>query len=160
MRRFGLKNKRSVFSRFSLGDQDKSGRIIAPTAPSRRSITPAAFASTPHDSGFQSADDARWPARSHFRGNREALSRSVRRIRRRGRRNRIQRTWKIHLRAHAVGAGAGALLSGIFGGGKGAGIGSIIGGAGGLAPQPSPTPRASASTRGLEMLIRVTSSGN
>jgi len=34
----------------------------------------------------------------------------------------------------AIGAGAGALLGGIFGGGKGAGIGSIIGGAGGLGP--------------------------
>jgi hypothetical protein len=32
----------------------------------------------------------------------------------------------------AIGAGAGALLGGIFGGGKGAGIGSIIGGVGGL----------------------------
>jgi len=32
----------------------------------------------------------------------------------------------------AIGAGAGALLGGIFGGGKGAGIGSVIGGAGGL----------------------------
>lgn len=32
----------------------------------------------------------------------------------------------------AIGAGAGALLGGIFGGGKGAGIGSIDGGAGGL----------------------------
>jgi len=32
----------------------------------------------------------------------------------------------------AIGAGAGALLGGIFGGGKGAGIGSVIGGVGGL----------------------------
>jgi len=32
----------------------------------------------------------------------------------------------------AIGAGAGALLGGIFCGGKGAGIGSIIGGVGGL----------------------------
>ena len=31
----------------------------------------------------------------------------------------------------AIGAGAGALLGGIFGGGKGAGIGSVIGGVGG-----------------------------
>src|SRR5246127_94108 len=41
----------------------------------------------------------------------------------------------------AIGAGAGALLGGIFGGGKGAGIGSIIGGAGGVGSNPLSCPR-------------------
>jgi hypothetical protein len=60
----------------------------------------------------------------------------------------------------AIGAGAGALLGGIFGGGKGAGIGSIIGGAGGLGTTAFTGPGDIRLDRGLEMLIRITSSGN
>ena len=60
----------------------------------------------------------------------------------------------------AIGAGAGALLGGIFGGGKGAGIGSIIGGAGGLGTTAFTGPQDIKLDRGLEMLIRITSSGN
>ena len=60
----------------------------------------------------------------------------------------------------AIGAGAGALLGGIFGGGKGAGIGSIIGGAGGLGSTAFTGPQDIRLDRGLEMLIRITSSGN
>ena len=60
----------------------------------------------------------------------------------------------------AIGAGAGALLGGIFGGGKGAGIGSIIGGAGGLGTTAFTGPQDIKLDRGMEMLIRVTSSGN
>ena len=60
----------------------------------------------------------------------------------------------------AIGAGAGALLGGIFGGGKGAGIGSIIGGAGGLGTTAFTGPQDIRLDRGLEMLIRITSSGN
>jgi hypothetical protein len=60
----------------------------------------------------------------------------------------------------AIGAGAGALLGGIFGGGKGAGIGSIIGGAGGLGTTAFTGPQDIRLDRGLEMLIRITSSGS
>lgn len=60
----------------------------------------------------------------------------------------------------AIGAGAGVLLGGIFGGGKGAGIGSIIGGAGCLGTTAFTGPQDIRLDRGLEMLIRITSSGN
>jgi hypothetical protein len=56
----------------------------------------------------------------------------------------------------AIGAGAGALLGGIFGGGKGAGIGSIIGGAGGLGTTAFHGHQKITLNSGLEMLIRVT----
>jgi hypothetical protein len=54
-----------------------------------------------------------------------------------------------------IGAGAGALLGGIFGGGKGAGIGSIIGGAGGLGTTAFHGRQKIALNSGQEMLIRV-----
>lgn len=60
---------------------------------------------------------------------------------------------------HAViGAGAGALLGGIFGGGKGAGIGigSIIGGAGGLGTTAFHGHQKITLSSGQEMLIRIT----
>ena len=60
----------------------------------------------------------------------------------------------------AIGAGAGALLGGIFGGGQGAGIGSIIGGVGGLGTTAFTGPQEIKLDRGLEMLIRITSSGS
>ena len=56
----------------------------------------------------------------------------------------------------AIGAGAGALLGGIFGGGKGAGIGSIVGGAGGLGTTAFHGHQKITLTSGQEMLIRVT----
>ena len=56
----------------------------------------------------------------------------------------------------AIGAGAGALLGGIFGGGKGAGIGSIIGGAGGLGTTAFHGHQKITLKNGLEMLIRIT----
>jgi len=56
----------------------------------------------------------------------------------------------------AIGAGAGALLGGIFGGGKGAGIGSIIGGAGGLGTTAFHGRQKITLSSGQEMLIRVT----
>jgi len=56
----------------------------------------------------------------------------------------------------AIGAGAGALLGGIFGGGKGAGIGSIIGGAGGLGTTAFHGRQKITLNSGLEMLIRIT----
>src|SRR5215469_9001989 len=56
----------------------------------------------------------------------------------------------------AIGAGAGALLGGIFGGGKGAGIGSIIGGAGGLGTTAFRGRQKITLSSGLEMLIRIT----
>jgi len=56
----------------------------------------------------------------------------------------------------AIGAGAGALLGGIFGGGKGAGIGSIIGGAGGLGTTAFHGRQKITLTSGQEMLIRIT----
>lgn len=59
-----------------------------------------------------------------------------------------------------LGAGAGALLGGIFGGGKGAGIGSIIGGAGGLGTTAFHGHQKITLSSGLEMLIRVTSHGS
>ena len=58
-----------------------------------------------------------------------------------------------------IGAGAGALLGGIFGGGRGAGIGSVVGGLAGLGSTGFSGPQAIKLDRGLEMLIRVTSSG-
>ncbi len=54
-----------------------------------------------------------------------------------------------------IGAGAGALLGGIFGGGKGAGIGSIIGGAGGLGTTAFHGHQKITLNSGQEMLIRV-----
>lgn len=56
----------------------------------------------------------------------------------------------------ALGAGAGALLGGIFGGGKGAGIGSIIGGVGGLGTTAFHGHQKITLNSGQEMLIRVT----
>jgi hypothetical protein len=62
------------------------------------------------------------------------------------------RTSVVHT---AIGAGAGALLGGIFGGGKGAGIGSIVGGAGGLGTTAFHGRQKITLNRGLEMLIRT-----
>jgi len=56
----------------------------------------------------------------------------------------------------ALGAGAGALLGGIFGGGKGAGIGSIVGGFGGLGTTAFRGRQKIVLNSGLEMLIRIT----
>jgi hypothetical protein len=56
----------------------------------------------------------------------------------------------------AIGAGAGALLGGIFGGGKGAGIGSVIGGAGGLGTTAFHGHQKITLNSGQEMLIRIT----
>jgi hypothetical protein len=56
----------------------------------------------------------------------------------------------------AIGAGAGALLGGIFGGGKGAGIGSIVGGVGGLGTTAFHGRQKITLSSGQEMLIRVT----
>jgi hypothetical protein len=56
----------------------------------------------------------------------------------------------------ALGAGAGALLGGIFGGGRGAGIGSIIGGAGGLGTTAFHGRQKITLNSGLEMLVRIT----
>jgi hypothetical protein len=56
----------------------------------------------------------------------------------------------------AIGAGAGALLGGIFGGGKGAGIGAIIGGVGGLGTTAFHGHQKITLNSGQEMLIRVT----
>jgi len=56
----------------------------------------------------------------------------------------------------AIGAGAGALLGGIFGGGKGAGIGSVIGGVGGLGTTAFHGQQKITLSSGQEMLIRVT----
>ena len=55
-----------------------------------------------------------------------------------------------------IGAGAGALLGGIFGGGKGAGIGSIIGGAGGLGTTAFHGHQKITLGSGQEMMIRIT----
>ena len=55
-----------------------------------------------------------------------------------------------------IGAGAGALLGGIFGGSKGAGIGSIIGGAGGLGTTAFHGHQKITLNSGQEMLIRIT----
>lgn len=56
----------------------------------------------------------------------------------------------------AIGAGAGALLGGIFGGGKGAGIGSIIGGVGGLGTTAFHGHQKITLNSGQELLIRIT----
>jgi hypothetical protein len=56
----------------------------------------------------------------------------------------------------AIGAGAGALLGGIFGGGKGAGIGSVIGGVGGLGTTAFHGHQKITLRMGQEMLIRLT----
>ncbi len=56
----------------------------------------------------------------------------------------------------AIGAGAGALLGGIFGGGKGAGIGTVIGGVGGLGTTAFHGHQKITLSSGQEMLIRVT----
>ena len=56
----------------------------------------------------------------------------------------------------AIGAGAGALLGGIFGGGKGVGIGSVIGGAGGLGTTAFHGRQKITLNSGQEMLIRIT----
>src|SRR5882724_11481359 len=56
----------------------------------------------------------------------------------------------------AIGAGAGALLGGIFGGGKGAGIGSVIGGAAGLGTTAFHGHQKITLSSGQEMLIRIT----
>jgi hypothetical protein len=63
------------------------------------------------------------------------------------------RTTVVHT---AIGAGAGALLGGIFGGGKGAGIGSVVGGAGGLGTTAFHGHQKITLNSGLEMLIRNT----
>jgi len=63
------------------------------------------------------------------------------------------RTSVVHT---AIGAGAGALLGGIFGGGKGAGIGSIVGGAGGLGTTAFHGHQKITLSSGQEMLIRIT----
>ena len=55
-----------------------------------------------------------------------------------------------------IGAGAGALLGGIFGGGKGAGIGSIVGGAGGLGTTAFHGHQKITLSSGQEMMIRIT----
>jgi hypothetical protein len=55
-----------------------------------------------------------------------------------------------------IGAGAGALLGGIFGGGKGAGIGSIVGGAAGLGTSAFHRHQKITLSSGQEMLIRIT----
>jgi hypothetical protein len=57
----------------------------------------------------------------------------------------------------AIGAGAGALLGGIFGGGKGAGIGSIIRDGGGLGTTAFHGHQKITLRSGQEMLIRITS---
>jgi hypothetical protein len=56
----------------------------------------------------------------------------------------------------AIGAGAGALLGGIFGGGKGAGIGSVVGGVGGLGTTAFRGRQKITLNSGQEMLIRIT----
>jgi hypothetical protein len=55
-----------------------------------------------------------------------------------------------------LGAGAGALLGGIFGGGTDAGVGSIVGGAGGLGTTAFYGRQKITLNSGLEMLIRIT----
>jgi hypothetical protein len=55
-----------------------------------------------------------------------------------------------------IGAGAGALLGGIFGGGKGAGIGSIVGGAAGLGTTAFHGHQKITLNTGQEMMIRIT----
>ena len=55
----------------------------------------------------------------------------------------------------AIGAGAGALLGGIFGGGTGAGIGSVIGGGAGLGTTAFHGHQKITLNSGQEMLIRI-----
>jgi uncharacterized protein YcfJ len=55
-----------------------------------------------------------------------------------------------------IGAGAGVLLGGIFGGDKGAGIGSIAGGAGGLGTTAFHGHQKITLSSGQEMMIRIT----
>ena len=55
-----------------------------------------------------------------------------------------------------IGAGAGAVLGGIFGGGKGAGIGSVLGGVGGLGTTAFHGHQKITLSSGQEMLIRIT----
>jgi hypothetical protein len=55
----------------------------------------------------------------------------------------------------AIGAGAGALLGGIFGGGTGAGIGSVVGGVGGLGTTAFHGHEKITLSSGQEMLIRI-----
>ena len=55
-----------------------------------------------------------------------------------------------------VGAGAGALLGGIFGRGKGAGIGSVIGSVGSLGTTAFHGHQKITLSSGQEMLIRIT----
>lgn len=54
-----------------------------------------------------------------------------------------------------IGAGAGALLGGIFGGGKGAGIGAIVGGVGGLGTTAFHGHQKITLNSGQELLIRT-----
>lgn len=54
-----------------------------------------------------------------------------------------------------LGAGAGALLGGIFGGGRGAGIGSVIGGVGGIGTTAFHGHQKITLNSGLEMVIRT-----
>ena len=56
----------------------------------------------------------------------------------------------------AIGAGAAALLGGIFGGGEGAGIGAVIGGAGGLGTTAFHGHQKITLSSGQEMLIQIT----
>jgi hypothetical protein len=56
----------------------------------------------------------------------------------------------------AIGAGAGALLGGIFGGGKGAGIGAVVGGVGGLGTTAFHGHQKITLNSGQEMMIRIT----
>jgi len=58
-------------------------------------------------------------------------------------------------RIRRFGAGAGALLGGIFGGGKGAGIGSIVGGVAGLGTTAFHGHQKITLSSGQEILIRV-----
>lgn len=63
------------------------------------------------------------------------------------------RTSAVHT---AIGAGAGALLGGIFGGGEGAGIGTVVGGAGGLGTTAFHGHQKITLGSGQQMLIRTT----
>lgn len=58
----------------------------------------------------------------------------------------------------AIGAGAAALLGGIFGGGEGAGIGSVIGGVSGLGTTAFHGHQKITLSSGQEMLIQITDS--
>ena len=110
-----------------------------------------------HDAALRSAGYARWTSRTHPRGAGRALRCAVwgRKSTSKGRSQSggRGRTSAVHT---AIGAGAGALLGGIFGGGKGAGIGSIVGGAGGLGTTVFHGHQKISLNSGLEMLIRTT----